>query len=333
MKRYLQICAVVLSLLLFINHGKTLVSLLMPVIIALFLTLLLLPLADWLEKKVRHRLLAALLVVVPSMLGFVWILWWSVLRMYREAERFIRSVPSLLRQLEAMVDDRLIPMVEDTPYKDVVFNLVEEFMLGAIESLQVLALRVIESGFSLLGSLPGMFVGLMVVIVLTFFLIYDKKWVMNLLPGVEENISTVLHSIHGFIKVQFFLISVTAVICMIAFSILGIPYVVVFGATIAIFDLLPILGAGTLLIPMSVWYILVGMPVQGIVIGVLYIIIIAVRQVVEPRLLSINLGIHPIVAILCLFLGLQLFGVMGLVMLPLTASIAASFPRFSWLRR
>ncbi len=333
MQRAVQVCAGVLLLFLFIAYGRTLMSLLLPIILALFLTLLLAPLTDYLEKKVRHRLLATVIVTVPAFSLITWVAWWLVLRVYREAERFVRNIPSLLRSLEGLIEERLIPIIEDSVYKDMIYDAFEDFLLGAIDTLQGLAMTVLETGVSFLGSLPGLFVAVMVVIVMTFFLIYDKAWVLKVLPGVEENIQKVVNSIHGFIKVQFFLISTTAIICMIAFALLGIPYVAVFGATIAILDLLPIVGAGTLLIPMAFWYILLGSTFEGVSIAVLYLVIIAVRYVLEPRLLSTNLGIHPVVAIVCLFLGLQLFGFVGLILLPLVASVASTFPQYSWLRR
>jgi predicted PurR-regulated permease PerM len=87
------------------------------------------------------------------------------------------------------------------------------------------------------------------------------------------------------------------------------------------------------LVPMVIWHFWIGQPVRAVMLALLYVFIVVVRQVVEPRLLSHNLGIHPIVAIISVFLGLQLFGPIGLIILPLTASIAGSFPRFRWLRR
>ena len=173
----------------------------------------------------------------------------------------------------------------------------------------------------------------MVTLILVFYLIYDKKWVFALIPRASGSVDKVIKSIHGYIKTQFFIVTITAGICMGAFALIGIPYVLVLGGLIAIFDVLPILGAGTLLVPMVIWHFWIGQPVRAVMLALLYVFIVVVRQVVEPRLLSHNLGIHPIVAIISVFLGLQLFGPIGLIILPLTASIAGSFPRFRWLRR
>jgi sporulation integral membrane protein YtvI len=331
--KIVQFLAVLVFMLLVLNHGKAIISLLIPVILACFFMLLLLPLVDTLENKFRSRLAATLAVLTPAFTAIFWALWLLITRLYREAQGFVKSIPELVNTLEKTFNDRIWPLVQGTQYEDTFFVILDEIVVRGIGTLQSIAMRLIESGILLLGALPGLFVGLMVTIILAFYFIHDKKWILEVIPGATDNVNRIIHSIHGFIRVQFFLITITAGICMFAFQLLGIPYVFAFGATIAIFDLLPILGAGTLLIPMVVWYLLMGMPFVGVSIAILYIVIIAVRQVVEPKLISTNLGIHPIVAILCLFLGLQLFGLMGLVLLPLIASIAASFPRFQWLKR
>ncbi|MDD2282198.1 MAG: AI-2E family transporter, partial [Eubacteriales bacterium] len=86
-------------------------------------------------------------------------------------------------------------------------------------------------------------------------------------------------------------------------------------------------------VPMIAWHFILGEPFTAIMIGVLYAVILIVRQIIEPKLLSNNLGIHPVAAILSVYLGLKLFGPIGLILLPLITSIAASFPRFQRLRR
>lgn len=329
----LQALTGIAVIFLLLNYGKTIVSLLMPVMIGLALTLLLLPLVDYLHKKIKLRLAASLIVLIPTyaLLGLG--IWWAVNRLYREAEGFVRSVPNLYNTLIDLFNQRVWPLVEGTRFEESFDLILDDVIFRGVETLQSFATTLVGSGLSLIGTLPGLFVAVMVTLILSFYLVYDKKWVFALIPGADKTIEQVLHSIHGFIKAQFFLISITAAICMLAFALLRIPYVLVFGVLIAIFDLLPILGAGTLLVPMVVWYFIDGQPFLAIMIALLYGIIVVVRQVVEPKLLSHNLGIHPIVAILAVFLGLKLFGPIGLILVPLTASIAAGFPRFRWLKR
>jgi len=329
----LKVLAGVGILFLLLTHGREIVSILTPVIFAVMLTMLLLPLVDYLDNKFKSRMLATSIVVIPACGALVWVLWWATSRLYREVEGFVRTFPTLVPNLEKLFNERILPLVQETRYEETFSVVLEDIILRGFATLQSLAMSLISSGISLIGSLPGLFVALMVTIILVFYLIYDKKWIFELVPGADSNVVKVIHSIHGFIKVQFFLITITAAICMFAFRLLGIPYVFILGITIAILDLLPILGAGTLLVPMVAWYFLIGNPFIAIMLALLYIIIVVVRQIIQPKLLSANLGIHPIVAVISLFLGLKLFGVIGLILLPLVASIAATFPRFSWLKR
>lgn len=318
---------------LILYQGRVIVSILTPVLLALILTMLFLPLVDYLHKKLKSRLAATLIVLVPAFALIVFGLWWAASGLYSEAQGFVSNFPSVVDSLQDIYNDRVLPLVEGTRYEETFFVILDEVIVGGIQSLKSLALTLVSSGLSLIGSLPGVFVAVMVTIILVFYLIYEKKWLLKLVPAAGDSVDQVVRSIHGYIKTQFFVVSITAAICMLAFSLLGIPYVFIFGLLIAVFDILPILGAGTLLVPMTIWFFVVGQPFTAIMVALLYGLIVAVRQVVEPRLMAHNLGIHPIVAILSIYLGLKLFGPVGLVLLPLTASIAAGFPRFKWLKR
>jgi sporulation integral membrane protein YtvI len=318
---------------LLLNYGRRIVSILTPIAIAILLTLLFLPLIDFLTQKFKSRILAALSVLLPAFALIVWGLWWALAQLYREAERFVLSVPALISNLQTLYDERILPMVRGSRYEETIFVFLDDFVMQAVSWMQEVAKSLIGSGISLVSSLPGLFLAFTVTILLVFYLSYDKKWAFNLIPAAEDNISQVIKLMHGFLKTQLFLIIINAAICMLTFALLGIPYVFILGILIAIFDLLPILGSGTLLVPMVVWYFILGQPFTAIMLGALYGVILVVRQIVEPKLLANNLGIHPVVAILSIYFGLKLFGPVGLILLPLITSIAASFPRFQRLRR
>jgi sporulation integral membrane protein YtvI len=313
-----------------LQYGRILASMLMPVIIALIFTLLLMPLVDRLEQVFRSRLVSSLVVSGFFVLLVSWAVAAGFGRLYREALSLSRDIPQLWQLAESVIVERLLPLFQGTPYEQTVYDLLNQVLAGGFQFLNDAAAWLIRSA----ALLPTLFVGIMVGVLLTFYLLYEKTWVLKAVPWAnDDNIEKVLRSVHGFIRVQFFLITVTAVIAMLVFLLLGIPYVLALGLILALLDLLPILGAGALMIPMAIWYLAAGETFKGIVIAILYIVIVAVRQIIQPRLLSSNLNIHPIVAILALFLGLQLFGILGLILLPLVASILATFPRFAWLKR
>ena len=82
-------------------------------------------------------------------------------------------------------------------------------------------------------------------------------------------------------------------------------------------DILPVLGVGTVLIPWYLYSFIMGKTGLGIGLLVLWLVMIVVRQVLEPRLVAANLGLPPIVTVMGMYIGLQLFGFIGMFLMPL----------------
>ena len=95
-------------------------------------------------------------------------------------------------------------------------------------------------------------------------------------------------------------------------------YIIAISVVTAIVDILPVLGTGTVLIPWAVFNLFTGNIGLGIGLIVLYALITVIRQILEPRLVSMNVGIHPAVTLLGMYLGVRLFGVFGIFILPIT---------------
>ena len=95
-------------------------------------------------------------------------------------------------------------------------------------------------------------------------------------------------------------------------------YIVAIALTIAIVDIFPILGTGTILWPWSFICFITGDIALGIGLIVMYAVISVLRQIIEPKLVSMNIGIHPVITLMGMYLGTQLFGVLGIFILPIT---------------
>lgn len=86
----------------------------------------------------------------------------------------------------------------------------------------------------------------------------------------------------------------------------------------AIVDIFPVLGTGTILLPWSLYSFISGDIPMGIGVLVLYIFITVMRQFIEPKLVAGQLGLPPFVTIMGMYIGLKIFGVIGMFMVPLT---------------
>ena len=95
-------------------------------------------------------------------------------------------------------------------------------------------------------------------------------------------------------------------------------YIFAIALITAIVDIIPVLGTGTVLIPWSLWSLFTGEIGFGIGLLVIYAVMGVIRQVIEPKLVASQFGMPPFMTIMAMYIGTQLFGFIGLFLLPLT---------------
>ena len=178
---------------------------------------------------------------------------------------------------------------------------------------------------SFLGNLPYYATVLVFIILAAFFIGIDwprlRERLLSLIPRrVSKTGSLVIRdlkkALFGFVRAQLTLISITGVIVWIGLSLLGMEYALILAIITGAVDLLPYLGVGTVMVPWAAYLMLAGDFRFGLGIAILYVIILVVRQILEPKLVATNIGISPLLTLVALFIGLKLFGVFGLILGP-----------------
>ena len=76
-------------------------------------------------------------------------------------------------------------------------------------------------------------------------------------------------------------------------------------------------GVGSIMIPWAIIASLNGDIKLGIALFILYVIIIVVHQILEPKIVSSNLGIHPIFTLISMYTGFKIIGIIGLFIGPI----------------
>lgn len=110
------------------------------------------------------------------------------------------------------------------------------------------------------------------------------------------------------------------------FSLFGIENAVLKASIIALLDIMPILGTGGIMIPWAIISLVLGYTGLGLELLLIYIIVTVVRNYVEPKIVGTQLELHPIITLVSMFIGLRLFGFLGLFGLPVGIS-------FLWKQR
>lgn len=90
---------------------------------------------------------------------------------------------------------------------------------------------------------------------------------------------------------------------------------------IAIVDILPVLGVGTVLIPWALFCLLSGSPWRALILICMYIVITVVRQILEPKVIGDHVGMLPILTLFCMWIGLKLLGFGGMFLVPITVVV------------
>ena len=91
-----------------------------------------------------------------------------------------------------------------------------------------------------------------------------------------------------------------------------------------IVDALPILGSGTILIPWAIFSAINGDLSLAIALIVLYVIVIVVRQLLEPKIVSNQIGVHPIFTLIAMYTGFKFTGFVGLIIGPVIMIILSN---------
>lgn len=122
-----------------------------------------------------------------------------------------------------------------------------------------------------------------------------------------------------FVRAYLLLLALTFALLLTGFLILRQKYAFLLALAVALVDLLPILGVGTVLIPWAAVALLNSQYFVGVGLLFLYAVVLVVRQIAEPKLLGSSLGLSPVPALLATFAGWYLFGFFGMLLSPIVA--------------
>jgi sporulation integral membrane protein YtvI len=306
---------------------------LMPFVIGLLIAALLKPVIDFISKHLhinRAFVSIILLLIFYSIIGLLS----SFLGI--KLAYFIRDVVyQLTDTYQNLIQPYLENLAEDLPlmYPDLQVYLEESIssisnsIISFISRASTVAVST-ATGFA--GQIPSFLIRFIFTIVSSFFFTIDfhkiTGFVLRQYPEEKREMvinikNNVIGTIGKFLRAYATLISITFIELSIGLHILHIPNPFLLGALIAIVDVLPILGTGAVLLPWAMIAFVFGINKLGIGLLILYIVITVVRQTLEPRVVGQQIGLHPVVTLICIFVGAQLLGVVGLFMLPVTATI------------
>lgn len=178
---------------------------------------------------------------------------------------------------------------------------------------------------NLVSALPMWLIFVLVTLVAAFYFALDLERIqstaLSLLPvnwqaWVKRLKNSVVFTMFGYLRAYLLLMLVTFGLLAVGFLTLRVPYALLLAALFAILDFLPVIGVGALLLPWAAVLLLQGDYYTGIGLLILFAAITLLRQFLEPKIVGHHLGLHPLVALGATYVGLRLFGFIGMLGLP-----------------
>lgn len=348
-RRAANITVIVAGILIFFwLFFKYALSIAMPFLLAALIAVIISPLAAWISKKTHasSKFVSAFLVIL--FFGMIaTLLSLAISRLVSEIGNLIDRLsadPEMISRFFEDLGRKFGPIGEKFGFIRRFFESeqmqqlgldLDELMLDALGKLMgSLTSTLPSAAVGLVAKIPEIILTVAVLLISAFYFCTDKerigKGISALMPDamrskLPETKKKITRTLTSYLKAYLLIMLLTFCEMFIGLSMLGVNYALLLSVIIAIVDILPILGTGTILIPWSLFSFAVSNSKLGIGLLILYAAVSIIRQLIEPKIVGDSLGIHPLATLASIYVGIKLLGFGGIFIGPIIALSLKSF--------
>ncbi|MBO5372123.1 MAG: sporulation integral membrane protein YtvI [Lachnospiraceae bacterium] len=323
----------------------------MPFVVGFIISLIANPMVRFLEKRIKiKRKYGTVIIIVLTIAIIVLVCYGLGMALIVGVRGFMDYLPTMyqngveeLRQAGKGVQNILekIPVLQELNIyelgkaaKEMVTNLMSGESEPTVQAI---------GGFA--KNIPNMLVSVVMGFLATYFFIADRDRLIDILneklPKGFKNTSLrmyneVIKVVGGYFQAQFKIMGVIYVVITIGLMLLGVNYAWLIGFGIALLDMLPVFGTGTVLIPWAVIKLFSGNFATAAGMLVLYVVALLVHQLIQPKLVGESVGLNPFATLFFMYIGYQYNGVLGMIiaipvgMLLINSYKAGAFDTIIW---
>ena len=309
----------------------------MPFLIAFIISLMIEPAIKKIMKK-THLTRRTSSIIIFALVSVIIIggLAWLLITLFSESSSLLQSLNDYFDKLYVQFQNLINYFNFDNIHLsdeilEVIQNSTGDFLTTASDWLR----NILNNLINFVTSIPSIAICIGITVIALYFICVDKIYILDQIEHhlprlwvkkISVHLKELIQTLGGYLKAEATLILVSFVISLIGLYILqivgfNIQYPLLMALFIGFVDALPILGSGTVMIPWAIICALNGDISLGIAIIVLLIIMSVVRQVLEPKLVSKNIGVHPIFTLIAMYTGFKVIGIIGLLVGPIVLII------------
>ncbi len=299
-----------------------------PFIMAWLFATLLNPIVTWLFNKLHvPRGIGTILSMFSILSSLLWLISVLIKKLWEQMINFVSSLPARtdeiiyqINQLEKKIGEN----VQLWPGGEGLMNLdtVIEQILDKLSSFLTAAIPPI---YDAIAKVPDIVLFMIMMFLATFFMTKDYSKIKAFVKAqfsdtIVDRIVVMqrgmLEAIGGYLRTQVILMSLTFTICLVGLFVFRVNYALLISVIIAILDALPVFGSGAILIPWAIYNLLVGEISLAIGLLGIYGVIFITRQILEPKILSTQIGVYALVTIMAVYIGYKSIGILGMLIGP-----------------
>ncbi len=310
-----------------------------PLLLAALFAFIINPFVNFFQNILHFpRGLAAITVICSIFMLFIGMLFVIIMEIYQGTIFLAEKIPGYFQDfvhyVEIFYNTKILPIQEsilsyfislDSSQQDSIKNSLNELLNHIATTGSAILQESLLNIPSILSLLPNS-ITIFIFIILGTFLIsndwYSLKGQTQKLVPANINSSTKKIGAHlkkalgGFFRAQIILISLSGIIIFLGLVILEVEHALTIAALSTLVDLIPYVGTGIIFVPWIFYLFISGNYPLTIGLTILYMVVIISRQILEPKILSSNMGLHPLFALVGYFIGLQIWGLFGLLIAP-----------------
>ncbi len=301
-----------------------------PFFIGWLFSLLFVPFVNFLEKKANiPRWIGSFLSILLFIGFFAVIVFGLWKKLYIEAQLFYQNLPFYIEDLQISIQkisNNVDNIVQHFPVD------LRPYLASSLDAFLGVLPSIIQSGgsqsFNILKAILNIVMIIIVALISAYFFTKDKELISaffrkhfhTLFEGqLKQAKEQLKYSILGYIKTQCILMFYTFAICIIGLLLLHSPYALLLSVMISFIDALPFFGSGFILWPGAVIYMIIGKPSIAVGYIIIYLCVNFMRQIMQPKILGTQIGLHPLLILISMYIGLKCIGFLGMIIGPILA--------------
>lgn len=305
----------------------------MPFLIAFIISLLVEPIIKRVYKRSKlTRKASAVIVLVVVFIIIVGLLIWGIAILIDEGS-------SLLGSLNYYIDEGynyITKYIDGLNFDEIklsgeVETILKNSATNLLDTVSKWVSNFLTSMISKISSIGTVGIYTVITILATYFICADRLYILDQIEHhfpkdwvkkFSKNVKKIVTLLGGYLKAEVILVAINFVIVLVGlfgFKIFGlnVGYPLLIALLIAFADILPIVGSGTVIVPWAIVTAMQGDITLALALFILLVIISVIRQLLEPKVVSNQIGIHPIFTLIAMYTGYKVMGIIGMLIGPI----------------